>query len=332
MTACFAWIYRTGDTALAKQQSTFVLQTRPSESESDSQPKVASISGSSKALGCHLCEWKGYQTYPNGSIADANKCSCQDDICPVCEGIGGFEVMLESGNRAWKSCQCLTLERRMELYRRAGIPARFAPKTLDAFAPNDKSQMVVRTHLYKMFQADESGRPKFRSGQRGLLLMGAPGTGKTHLMVGLIRNLTLELGIPCRFQDFGLLLSRLRSNYSSEGSEMGILQPLIDVEVLLIDDLGKGRNSKWELGIIDVLVSSRYNADRTTLITTNYTEQPETTLRERFRGRGSTEGEEVMQRDTLRERVGDRIYSRLQEMCRFFQVRGIDYRQKLAQR
>ncbi|TNE49006.1 MAG: ATP-binding protein [Deltaproteobacteria bacterium] len=315
---------------MAKQNQTFVLKPRPSDVETEeSEPTTSSTN---KTVGCHLCEWKGYQTYPKGSAADAKKCSCQDEICPMCEGVGGFEVILDSGNRAWKTCQCQTLERRMELYRSAGIPARFSTKTLDAFAPNDKSQMMVRTHLYKMFQADESGRPKFQPGQRGLLLMGSPGTGKTHLMVGLLRYLTLELGIPCRFQDFGLLLSRLRSNYSSEGSEMSILQPLIDVEVLLIDDLGKGRNSKWELGIIDILVSCRYNADRTTLITTNYTEQPENTLRERFRGRGSTEGEEVMQRDTLRERVGDRIYSRLQEMCRFFLVRGIDYRQKLSQK
>lgn len=283
-------------------------------------------------IGCHLCEWKGYETFAAGEYADARKCSCQADVCSRCEGTGGFEVSLPSGNRAWKTCHCQTLERRMALYRSACIPARFAAKTLDAFAPNDKSQMVVRTHLYKMFQQDDAGRPAFRTGHRGILLMGSPGTGKTHLMVGLLRNLTLELGIPARFHDFGLLLSKLRSSYGSEGSEMTILQPLIDVEVLLIDDLGKGRNSKWELGIIDILVSCRYNADRTTLITTNYTEQPETTLRERFRGRGGTEGEEMMERDTLRDRVGDRIYSRLQEMCHFFPVRGMDYRQKLSQK
>lgn len=159
--------------------------------------------------------------------------------------------------------------------------------------------------------------------------MGSPGVGKTHLMVGFLRNLILERGIACRFQDFGLLLSDMRDGYTRDVPEQHILQPLVDIDVLLLDDLGKGRNSKWELGIIDTLISCRYNAGRTTLITTNYTLDPETTLRERSRGRGHIDSEEFLSRDTLRDRVGDRIYSRLHEMCRIFFVRGNDYRQIL---
>lgn len=278
---------------------------------------------------CHLCDWKGYTTFASGDLADITRCQCQNETCPQCRGIGGFEVELPSGNRAWKTCGCQKLERRMEMFRKARIPSRFATKTLNAFAPNDETQMKVRTHLYKMFQ-ESSSSPAFQPGDPGMLLMGPPGVGKTHLMVSLIRNLILERGIPCRFQDFGLLLSDLRDAYSRDVSEMKVLNPLIQVDVLLLDDLAKGRNSKWELGIIDTLVSCRYNAGRTTLLTTNYTDLPETTLRERFRGRGMAEGEELMLRDTLIERVGDRIYSRLSEMCSFFYIKGIDYRQKMS--
>ncbi|HAA58324.1 MAG TPA: DNA replication protein, partial [Myxococcales bacterium] len=157
---------------------------------------------------------------------------------------------------------------------------------------------------------------------------GPPGVGKTHLMVGFLRHVLLERGIPCRFQDFGVLLAELRSSYTNGLSEMEILRGLINVDVLLIDDLGKGRNSKWESGIIDTLISCRYNTKRTTLITTNYTQELETTLRERYRGRGSTEGEELLMRDTLADRVGERVYSRLREMCDFFFISGVDYRQR----
>lgn len=277
---------------------------------------------------CPRCEWKGYLTFAAESQADVKLCSCQAEICPQCNGEGGSIISLESGNRAWKTCDCRKLARRMELYRAAHIPSRFADKTLDAFAPNDDSQAKARAHFYKLYYDPTSNR-SFKPGDAGVLLMGSPGVGKTHLMVGFLRNLILERGIACRFQDFGLLLSDMRDGYTRDVPEQHILQPLVDIDVLLLDDLGKGRNSKWELGIIDTLISCRYNAGRTTLITTNYTLDPETTLRERSRGRGHIDSEEFLSRDTLRDRVGDRIYSRLHEMCRIFFVRGNDYRQIL---
>ncbi|MBK07884.1 MAG: DNA replication protein [Deltaproteobacteria bacterium] len=276
---------------------------------------------------CHICEWKGYITYPTNEFAGVRHCDCQEEICPVCDGEGGFEVKLPSGNRAWKVCGCQTLERKMELYRNAKIPSRFADKTLDAFAPNHKTQAQARAHLYQLYRNPATHRA-FKPGDKGVVLMGPPGVGKTHLMVGFLRHVLLERGIPCRFQDFGVLLAELRSSYTNGLSEMEILRGLINVDVLLIDDLGKGRNSKWESGIIDTLISCRYNTKRTTLITTNYTQELETTLRERYRGRGSTEGEELLMRDTLADRVGERVYSRLREMCDFFFISGVDYRQR----
>jgi DNA replication protein DnaC len=278
-------------------------------------------------FGCHLCEWKGYQTYAGRDYAEVRRCSCQEEVCTKCDGAGGYLFEMDNGYEAWKSCECTTFEKKMEMCLSARIPARFAAKTLDAFAPGDQTQQRSREHLYQLLINPQDHAP-FQPGDKGVLLMGPTGVGKTHLMVGFLRHLILERGISSRFVDFGVLLSELRDCYNRGLSEMDILTPLINIDVLLLDDLGKGRNSKWELGIIDTLLSARYNAGRTTLITTNYTDNPETTLRERSRGRGGSEGEELLTRDTLYERVGDRIYSRLQEMCTFFYVRGSDYRRQ----
>ena len=95
-----------------------------------------------------------------------------------------------------------------------------------------------------------------------------------------------------------------------------MLLPLIETEVLVIDELGKGRSSDWELNILDQLISKRYNASKITLITTNYVSK------------------EYMKEDqeTLEARVGDRIASRLHEMCEFIYIEGQDHRKALRKK
>ena len=99
----------------------------------------------------------------------------------------------------------------------------------------------------------------------------------------------------------------------------------MDVEVLVIDELGKGRNSPWEQNILDVIISQRYNNQKTTIFTSNYTDSRKTTLVERVRGKDGMEGDGET-RDTLLDRVGPRIYSRLKEMCDFLMLSGKDRR------
>jgi DNA replication protein DnaC len=84
--------------------------------------------------------------------------------------------------------------------------------------------------------------------------------------------------------------------------------------------LGRGRGSPFEMETLDELIARRYNAGRTTLFATNYSLEPERKARPQSRsGYRSTQEEAGQPRDTelLRDRVGERIYSRLCEMCEF---------------
>ena len=130
------------------------------------------------------------------------------------------------------------------------------------------------------------------------------------------------------FRDFFHLLGDLRSGYGLGTPESELIQPLVEVEVLVVDELGKGRNTPWEQNILDVLISQRYNNRKTTIFTTNYTDKKNTTLAERVRAKDAVPGEGDQEvRDTLRERVGPRIYSRLKEMCHFVEMTGADRRE-----
>ena len=120
-----------------------------------------------------------------------------------------------------------------------------------------------------------------RKGQysQGLIYMGAPGLGKTHIVVSVIKELVMQHGIECKFVDFFELLRDIRHGYGEDISEKDFIDPYVGVKVLVIDELAKGRNTDWEITILDHFISTRYNDDdKVTLVTTNFSDTLATIL------------------------------------------------------
>ena len=259
---------------------------------------------------CALCEGSGYRLGTSGEWAVASRCSCRTP-CPDCSDSGFLVVEGEKGQAA-RPCDCRLLDRKIRLYNEAGIPARFANCCIEDIGDRSKYDLL------KHRAACEPGDP-------GFLLWGEPGVGKTHLVCGLVGYLTLERAFSCRFIDTMRLIRDLKHGLSEGKWDSEVIAPLLDVDVLVIDELGKGRCSDFELAVLDQLISSRYNAGRTIHCTSNYRPEAEGAPSP---GPGIEGGFPVL--NTLRERVGERIYSRLSEMCHIREVKGEDYR-KTAQ-
>jgi DNA replication protein DnaC len=158
---------------------------------------------------------------------------------------------------------------------------------------------------------------------RGLVLHGDVGRGKTHLLVAILRELIFQHGVQVRFIEISRLLSLLKEGYSAGRSDAGLLGELGNVDVLAIDELGKGRLSDWELTIIDEVVSRRYNGMGCTLATTNYapgdpSDTPVMNL-----------ATQTQTRQNLGDRVGERVYSRLLQLVDFLHVEGRDHRKPI---
>jgi DNA replication protein DnaC len=159
--------------------------------------------------------------------------------------------------------------------------------------------------------------------QRGLLFTGGPGLGKTHLVVSILKKLILEEGVDGKFVDFFQLLSDIRHGYSQDKSEMSLIEPYLKSKILVIDELAKGRNNEWEQTILDQFISSRYNAaDKITLFTTNYPDTTKTLS-------DINSLTHSLQKQSLEEKVGDRVFSRLTQMCDLIKMEGDDYRTKI---
>jgi DNA replication protein DnaC len=150
--------------------------------------------------------------------------------------------------------------------------------------------------------------------ERGLLFAGPVGVGKTHLAVAILRGLA-EKGMPGLFCEYGSLLKEIQDSYNpiSRTSEMSVLGPVYEAEVLVLDELGASKPTEWVLDTMTHIVGRRYNDKKLTIFTTNYTDECQ-----------SPAGE------TLQDRVGARLRSRLYEMCSTVLIEGEDYRHRMS--
>jgi len=220
-----------------------------------------------ESTGCDTCHWSGFVITDSASYARAELCSCIEE-CPHCEGSGNILSENENGYSYVAPCHsCGVIRRNVKLYNIAGIPAKYS-HVLQVDAGLELKRMNSSLQRALKYAKDEFVK-KYPT-KDGFLLMGPSGLGKTHLAVGTISELTLKHGVKCLFKDFFYLLSDLKQAYSEGTPENDVILPLIEADVLVIDELGKGRSNEWELNILDQLISKRYNASKKTLITTNF--------------------------------------------------------------
>lgn len=265
---------------------------------------------------CPSCDGLGCVVVREGEHARARRCTCVGP-CPICKATGW--VPDGEGPRARrKRCVCHALDARMDRFDRASIPARHADSTRASFKPATPRQSSVLVGVSKWLDTWRAGEEN-----RGLVLFGDVGRGKTHLLVAMLRELVFRHGASVRFVEFSHLLADLKSGFDHGQGASRLIDPLVAVDVLAIDELGKGRNTEFEGTVLDELVSRRYNAAGTILATTNYAPSPATG---RAVANAAAVALGVESAPTLPDRVGARVHSRLQEMCDFLEVQGPDHR------
>ncbi len=278
----------------------------------------------SKSSGvCNECGGRSYRLLTTADRARARVCSCMAS-CSHCGGQGYVLSVQEEtfsqkvGPRQYETvtpCICRVLRGRVEAFNQAGIPGVLARASFENYLPFHEAHDAAK-------QAATRFASGFRRGaaNRGFIISGPVGSGKTHLLTAALARLVLEGGVQARYLEISLLFADIRRGFQEGKSGGEIIGPLSEVDVLAIDELGRGRGSPFEMETLDELIARRYNAGRTTLFATNYSLEPERKARAHARNGYRATGEETAQpRDTelLRDRVGERIYSRLCEMCEF---------------
>ncbi len=161
----------------------------------------------------------------------------------------------------------------------------------------------------------------------GLLFIGPIGVGKTHLAVAVLQELVRKKNVPCLFYDYRELLKEIQNSYnpSVQTTEMEVLRPVMETEVLVLDELGAVKPSEWVWDTVSLILNTRYNEKRTTIITTNLPDLPPAGSVE-VDSRSATAARRAAGEPTLGDRITERMRSRLHEMCRVIVMQGEDFR------
>jgi len=291
-------------------------------------------------------------------LRGAYSCRMARADCPNCEG-SGWKVVERTTEGAqalaadrpgagmgepkmvWAvPCDCTTGDRTERALQRARVPERYRHCDFESYDTDNDilnaspeqiagwNRSLAQAKLMVQKFADE-----FPVGsEHGMLLMGPCGVGKTHLAVSAMKSIVLR-GHSGLFYDYRELLKAIQDSYNpeSQATEMSVLEPVLKAEILVLDDVGSSKPSLWALETVGHVLNTRYNEKRVTLLTTNFLDSDA--------GAGNSANGAPPVRvagmraptieDSLTERVGKRIRSRLYEMCRTIEINAADYRKEI---
>lgn len=243
--------------------------------------------------------------------------------CPICSGTGWRMVPVERNGRTVEQatrCECIRQQQSGRLLEAARIPRRYRHCELSNFEHEGPFRSLASSHMASLRFVEE-----FPLESAGLLMTGPIGCGKTHLAVGIAKELIVQKNTACLFYDYRELLKEIQNSYNSsvQVTEMEVLRPVFTADVLVLDELGAAKPTEWVWDMVSHILNTRYNDKRTTIITTNYQDLPPAGV-ELSDSRASRASRE----ETLGDRIGERMRSRLHEMCRVVRVEGEDFRMK----
>jgi DNA replication protein DnaC len=244
------------------------------------------------------------------------------EVCPLCEGSGWMTVRHGVDRRVTR-CNCRLKVRAERLLAAARIPKRYEHCELSNFEFEGPQRSLAPARMAACRFVEE-----YPLDTSGLLIVGKIGRGKTHLAVGIVKALIREKGIPCLFYDYRELLKEIQNSYNSsvQTTELEVLRPVFDTDVLVLDELGAVKPTEWVWDTVSLIINARYNDSRTTIVTTNFEDQPAAASVS-----GSLSPARAAARDeTLGDRIGERMRSRLHEMCRVIKLEGAtDFRETI---
>ena len=233
----------------------------------------------------------------------------REETCSECRG-SGWIINQKEGREFARRCQCRLPDIHMNLWEKANIPARFKGAKLSGFEldKNNRSHKQTKARIQSFID-------DYPATNKGLLLHGATGVGKTRLLCAIATEIIAKnSNEKIYYIDWNDLVRLMRSGEDHASRDFSsinqLIQKLVETDLLLFDELGASKVSSWVQDYLYYLFNKRYNLNRITVCATNFYDSAS----------GPAE--------SLTDRIGHRIRSRLYEMANSVELGGHDYRRK----
>lgn len=240
--------------------------------------------------------------------------------CPQCGG-RGWVIVADGGAGSARRCQCETAEFGPRLLQAANIPERYRHCRFSNFSVDvgGRREALLRARSLCSRYVEEFVDSDGVTTETGLLLVGNPGTGKTHLAAATLIELIRRFQVRARFVDCTAMIHEIQASFDSDTSfsKSQVIAPVLEAEVLVLDELGAFKPSAWVNDLLYLILNTRYTRRLATIVTTNYRLPPADQVER---------PEHQLAPDRLQSRIPASLVSRLYEMARIVEIEAEDFR------